>query len=207
MANAVGVASAVGGLPNAQAGIEQSQNVTTLVTNSLNLQAVNRSLPNLSVSNVSNNPEKADDCVNTALPYKVARKAGRILQHFAIRTPHILFAMSSVYLITKYYFGQQEFAVEATTFVGTASAMYCFLKPFFLEVIPYSLLPTTQKLWRESINLSNTIFITLTLSTAVWGLKIQAIVGTAIWAASFGVPFALLSSRYPPIDAHYKNKP
>ena len=156
---------------------------------------------------LSSGSSVAEDEVHLSLPNRVAKKVGRILQHFAIRTPHIFASTGSVFLITKYYFNQPALANDAATFVGTAGAVYCLLRPFFLETIPYSILPQDNKLWRESINVSNTVFITLTLSSAVWGLDVSAVAGTAMWAASFGVPFVVLGTRYPAIDAYFKSNP
>ena len=138
-----------------------------------------------------------------SLPWRVAGTVGTILQHFAIRSPIVFFSLSSVYLVTNYYFNQPALAVEAATFVGTAGAIYCLLRPFFLVTIPYKTLSDSNKkeiVWREMINTTNTVFITMTLSSAVWGLKIPALNGTAMWAGSFGAFYALSYKAFPNID-------
>jgi hypothetical protein len=131
-------------------------------------------------------------------------KAGRILQHFAVRSPHVLIATGVVYLITHYHFNDPKQALENAAFVGTASAAYCFVKPFFLQIIPSSLLGSDNKVWRELINVTYTVFTTLTLSSCVWGLKVPALKGLAIWAASFGSSIFLLQKAYAAIDGDFK---
>jgi hypothetical protein len=134
-------------------------------------------------------------------------KTGRILQHFAIRSPHVLIATAVVYSITHYYFNDPKQALENAAFVGTASAVYCFVKPFFLETIPSSLIGSDNKVWRELVNVTYTVFPTLMLSSCVWGLKVPALKGLAIWAASFGSSISLLQKAYAAIDGDFKANP
>jgi hypothetical protein len=149
-----------------------------------------------------NRPQKEEELAGTLL-YRASWKTGRILQHFAVRSPHILIATAAAYLITHYYFNDPQQAIENATFVGTASASYCFVRPFFLETIPSSLLGSDQKIWRELINITYTVFTTLTLSSCVWGLKVPALKGLAIWATLFGSSM-FLQKHYPAIDGNFK---
>lgn len=140
-----------------------------------------------------------------SLAYRVAGKTYKIVQHFVIRSPHVFVAITTTFLTFK-YFNNEPFAWEAATYVGVASAVYCIIRPLFLMIIPYSLLPRkTNDFWRHAINTTNTIFITISLTSAIWGLKISAVQGTAIWGASFVVPYKLLSKHYPDLDAQFPN--
>jgi hypothetical protein len=140
-----------------------------------------------------------------SLAYRVAGKAYKIIQHFVIRSPHVFVAITTTFLTFK-YFNDEPFAWEAATYVGVASAVYCIIRPLFLMIIPYSLLPRkTNDFWRHAINTTNTILITISLTSAIWGLKISAVQGTAIWGASFVVPYKLLSKHYPDLDAQFPN--
>ena len=140
-----------------------------------------------------------------SLAYRVAGKAYKIVQHFVIRSPHVFVAITATFLAFK-YFNNEPFAWEAATYVGVASAVYCIIRPLFLMIIPYSQLPRkTNDFWRHAINTTNTIFITISLTSAIWGLKISAVQGTAIWGASFVVPYKLLSKHYPDLDAQFPN--
>jgi hypothetical protein len=145
-----------------------------------------------------------DDPVSAAsLAYLLAQKTYKVVQHFVIRSPHMFVSISVTFYVCK-FFGDEPFAWEAATFVGVASAVHCLIKPIFIMIIPYSLLPRkTYATWRTFINATNTVLITISLSTAVWGLKIPAWQGTAIWVGSFGVPYGFLSKQYPDIDDRF----
>lgn len=145
-----------------------------------------------------------EDPVSAAsLAYLLAQKTYKVVQHFVIRSPHMFVSISVTFYVCK-FFGDEPYAWEAATFVGVASAVHCLIKPLFLMLIPYSLLPRkANATWRTFINATNTILITISLSTAVWGLKIPAWQGTAIWVGSFGVPYGFLSKQYPDIDAQF----
>jgi uncharacterized membrane protein len=132
----------------------------------------------------------------------VARKAQRILQRFIVRTPHALLAAGAVYLPYEYYFNPGKGAMEAGLFVLTASAIYCFVRALYLEVIPAWMLPHEPKYntWRQAINVSNTIFFTLAVTSAVWKLHISSEHGLLLWALFFVAPYTKLSGYYPDID-------
>lgn len=149
-------------------------------------------------------PNMDDDPVSAAsLAYLLAQKTYKVVQHFVIRSPHMFVSISVTFYVCK-FFGDEPFAWEAATFVGVASAVHCLIKPIFIMIIPYSLLPRkTYATWRTFINATNTVLITISLSTAVWGLKIPAWQGTAIWVGSFGVPYGFLSKQYPDIDDRF----
>ncbi len=150
-------------------------------------------------------PTGDEDIEVYSMAYRVAERAYKITQHFVIRSPHVFIAITTTFLAFK-YLNDEPFAWEAATYVGVASAVYCIIRPLFLMIIPYSLLPRkTHDFWRHAINTTNTIFITISLTTAVWGLKISAVQGTAIWAGSFVVPYKLLSKHYPDLDGQFPN--
>lgn len=129
----------------------------------------------------------------------VARKAQRVLQRFIVRSPHAILAAGAVYLPYEYYFNPGKGAIEAGLFVLTASAIYCLVRAFYLEVIPAWMLPREQKYdkWRQAINVSNTVFFTLFVTSAVWKLHISSEHGLLLWALFFGAPYRKLSGFYP----------
>jgi len=141
-----------------------------------------------------------------SLAYKVAAHAYKITQHFVIRSPQIFVAITLAFVAGKSY-DSEPFAWEAATFVGVASTVYCLIRPLFLILIPYSLLPRkSYAKWRNAINTSNTILLTISLTSAIWKLKIPSYQGVALWAVAFGLPHTWwLSKEYPDLDGQFPN--
>ncbi|HSX25082.1 MAG TPA: hypothetical protein VLG69_03905 [Candidatus Andersenbacteria bacterium] len=126
-----------------------------------------------------------------------------IFQRFLVRMPHTFIAMTAVFVPLYYVLDKESLAISATTFVGVGGTVYCFVRAFFLEVIPEWMLAhnnDTRK-WRHLINLTYTGFITVMFTTAVWKLPdLSAAQGFTFLVASFGVPYPFLAKLYPDID-------
>jgi hypothetical protein len=130
----------------------------------------------------------------------IAKKVGRVLQSVVVRSPHVYISITLTYVYFIYGKNNESFAYEAATFVGVASTVYCFVRAAFLELPDWILPQNKHRFWRHLINASNTLFITLTITSAVWKLNISAIQGTAWWTLTFVAPFYHLSQFYTNID-------
>ncbi len=152
--------------------------------------------------NQSNEPREKE----ISAAYIVMKSIGRILQRVAVRSPHVHIGLFGLYIVNKIYINDDTFAIEAAIFIGVAGTVYCIARAAILEILPEWMLPQEPKysFWRHTILITNTICITLTLTSAVWKLKISAIQGVACWAIPHALSYWFFSDRYPDIDKNNK---
>jgi hypothetical protein len=172
---------------------------------SIDVSSLNKPTISDSVSRSKNFPEPDYEPprISSSSDMTIPMMISTIFQRFLVRMPHTFIAMAGLYFPLYYGLGNESLAISATTFVGVGGTVYCFVRAFFLEVIPEWMLARTDatKKWRVLMNITYTGFITVMFTSAVWKLPdLSAVQGLAFLTLSFGAPYRLLATLYPDID-------
>jgi hypothetical protein len=181
-----------------------ANNTNKLTTGELSAQ--NKALDlssSASASRKAKSPENESSTYSSLSEVTLAMMVSNVFQRFLVRMPHTFIAMALTFVPLYYGMEKESLAISASTFVGVGGTVYCFARAFFFEAIPNWMIPRNVegKLWRRVLNITYTVFMTVTFTTAVWKLPdISAAQGLAFLLATFGAPYIFIAKLYPEID-------